>query len=458
MKAAIFLLLLLSAALPAAAQSPTDTTRFPLLRALQQEISTVLSGAVSAPEEPDAETPPTSVSGPAELPRVTVSTAMPVTRRVMQVPATGDLRAALAAARGGDVIELQAGATYAGDFQIPARADTGWVVVRSSRADSLPAGKRVTPSEARFMARILGTGTRRVLLADSGDARWRFIGIEVTHDTVGGPAVVSALIDLELGSSDIVLDRMLIRSTPEQSIQRCIVLNGANQAVIDSWVSECHGRGFDSQAILGYRGAGPYLILNNHLAGAGENIMFGGAALGPEGHVPSDITIRGNHIFKPMEWEGKWTTKNLLELKIAERVLIEGNVLENVWAGAQVGFAFNIKSENRDITRYPDIATRDVTVRWNQILNARFGATIIGGASTPEHTGAGRTSRVYIGNNTFVFSADESNPRAFQYSRMTPADLIIENNVARRGTVVEGPSQLRDLSKALQATLRGNTF
>ena len=47
--------------------------------------------------------------------------------------------------------------------------------------------------------------------------------------------------------------------------------------------------------------------------------------------VPSNITIRRNLISKPLAWRTQsWTIKNLLELKNAQDVLIEGNVFENV--------------------------------------------------------------------------------------------------------------------------------
>src|SRR5690606_28378953 len=110
---------------------------------------------------------------------------------------------------------------------------------------------------------------------------------------------------------------------------RCVALNSASTAVIDSWLSECHGKGFDSQAIAGWNGSGPYKIVNNHLAGAGENLMFGGADPSIPNGLPEDIEIRRNHFIKPPEWKGVWTVKNLIELKLGRRVLIEGNVFEN---------------------------------------------------------------------------------------------------------------------------------
>ncbi|MGD1214490.1 MAG: putative Ig domain-containing protein, partial [Terriglobales bacterium] len=62
--------------------------------------------------------------GPAELPLVTVPSAMsdtPASGSVINVNAGGDLQAALNNASCGDVIELQAGATFTGHFTVPAK-------------------------------------------------------------------------------------------------------------------------------------------------------------------------------------------------------------------------------------------------------------------------------------------------------------------------------------------------
>jgi hypothetical protein len=60
--------------------------------------------------------------------------------------------------------------------------------------------------------------------------------------------------------------------------------------------------------------------------------------------VPSDIEIRGNHFRKPLSWRMEdpsyagtlWTVKNLLELKSARRVLIEGTCWSTAsWGGGR---------------------------------------------------------------------------------------------------------------------------
>ncbi len=68
--------------------------------------------------------------------------------------------------------------------------------------------------------------------------------------------------------------------------------------------------------------------------------MFGGADPSIPNLVPSDIEIRGNYLRKPLAWrQTPLRVKNLLELKNARRVVIDGNLLENCWEDGQRGGA-----------------------------------------------------------------------------------------------------------------------
>src|SRR5262245_22832774 len=65
-----------------------------------------------------------------ELPRQYVSTDLgKPSGRMIRVPPGGDFQAALNAARLGDVIILQAGATYVGPFVLPKKEGADWLVV-----------------------------------------------------------------------------------------------------------------------------------------------------------------------------------------------------------------------------------------------------------------------------------------------------------------------------------------
>src|SRR2546426_2101310 len=76
--------------------------------------------------------------------------------RTLRVPPDKDLQAVLNTAQLGDVIVLQAGATYSGPFTLPNKSGNGWIYIQSSRYNDLPApGRRVASSHASLMPRII---------------------------------------------------------------------------------------------------------------------------------------------------------------------------------------------------------------------------------------------------------------------------------------------------------------
>jgi hypothetical protein len=117
-----------------------------------------------------------------ELPRVFLDTtyAPPTRGKLIPVNAGGDLQAALHASQPGDVIELQAGATFTGNFILPRKPGTDWIHIRSSAHARLPhPGTRVFPSHASLMPRI-DTPNRAPAIRTAAAAHHRFVGIEVT--------------------------------------------------------------------------------------------------------------------------------------------------------------------------------------------------------------------------------------------------------------------------------------
>ena len=150
---------------------------------------------------------------------------------------------------------------------------------------------------------------------------------------------------------DLIVDRCYIHGDPVNGQKRGIALNSAATTIVGSYISDIKSSHEDAQAIMGANGPGPYQILNNYLEAAAENILFGGADPNISGLVPADITIQQNYISKPLAWRSQgWIVKNLIELKNAQRVTINGNLLENNWAAAQQGFAVVLTPRNQDNT------------------------------------------------------------------------------------------------------------
>src|SRR5712691_2492579 len=112
-----------------------------------------------------------------------IDTSYPVmTGTMISVPAGGDFQGALDRAQLGDTILLQAGATYSGNFTLAAKTGSGWIIVRTSAADSsLPAqGRRITPSYSSVLPKIVTTNTLPAIQTVAGANHYRFVGVEIT--------------------------------------------------------------------------------------------------------------------------------------------------------------------------------------------------------------------------------------------------------------------------------------
>src|SRR5262249_2659816 len=220
-----------------------------------------------------------------ELPRVFINTNYaPPAGRTIAVPAGGAFRAASDQAQPGDIITLQAGATYMGNFTFPAKSGSGWIVIRSSAPDGSlpPPGARITPTYASALPKIATPNDRPALETLSGAHHYRLIWLEFIQAT--GVWQTTALFCLDQGGTQaapnqlwhaLILDGLYILGSPSTTLRLCIALSSSSSAIIDSYISDCHEVEADSQAIGGWSGAGPFKIVNNYLEGAGENFILG---------------------------------------------------------------------------------------------------------------------------------------------------------------------------------------
>jgi hypothetical protein len=416
--------------------------------------------------------PPSNSVGIAELPRVYLSTAYPqVSGPVIVVESGQDLQAALNSAPRPSVIQLAAGAVFTGNYVLPAKAGSGVIVLRTA-GTCVAEGVRVTPASAAGFAKIVTTNSMPALRTSAGGTAgdYRIACLEITSTAAMSYSIVhigdydNVATSVDALPGNVIFDRAYVHGSLTGGIQRCIVLNAKASAVVDSWVSECHIKGFDSQAIVAWLSPGPLKFVNNHLAGAGENLMIGGADPRITGLVGSDIEIRRNHFYKPLSWQtsGAWTVKNCFELKNARRVLVEANIFENNWADGQDGFCVVLKSIN-DGGRCTWCETRDVTFRWNRIINSPGGFNMVavqayngGGAipmnrlvieqvemvdvgfTGPQVSGAnyrmfqllGNLTSVHIANVTSLAGANQ----VIMFSGLPMTDLRFTNNLLAKTT------------------------
>lgn len=335
-------------------------------------------------------------------------------RRTINVGPKDSLQAALDAAQYGDLIVLQAGVAYTGNFELPLKKGTGEIVIQSSRANELPENVRVTPAQSKLFAKLQTDNVEPVLKTADGAHHYRFIGIEVSTTT---PSVkVYDLVRLGGGRREqktpdaaphhLVIDRSYIHGFNTQDVQRGISLNSAHTTISNSYISEIHGVGYDTQAIAGWNGPGPFHIINNYLEGAGENILFGGADPASPEMIPSDIEIRGNYVFKPLSWKVKdpsyagkhWTVKNSLELKNAKNVTIDGNIFENCWTDGQTGIPILFTVRNQEGSA-PFSIVENVKFTNNIVKGAEGGINLLG---TDNEKPSQQSSKLTVENNLFV--------------------------------------------------------
>lgn len=274
---------------------------------------------------------------------------------VTTVTTAAELKAALAK---GGAIKLADGGVFVGNFVVSVDGTSLLGTGTLQPADGLTPTVRVTASDVTVIGpTVLGPNPDRETFA------------------VGTTAATS----VEQNPSNVRVDSVRLVANAGGGL-RGFSLHGRNITVTHARVEGYWFKGRDNQAIWISNGPGPYTLTDNYLEAAGENILVGGDTVRIPGCVPSDILIRGNTLTKPLAWKTNGATvKNLLELKTGRRVLIENNLLENVWPSGQDGSAIQITVRNQ-YGDSPWAEINDVTLRGNTVrgMSAGWGINVLG--------------------------------------------------------------------------------
>jgi hypothetical protein len=325
----------------------------------------------------------------------------------IDVPAGGSLQTALDQVAPGGTVRLAPGATYVGNYVLPAKGSTSYVTITTARSspddDTFPPENvRIDPSYKPRLATLRSPNNTAALRTSAGASYFKIVGIAFEANANGDGDVItlgaSAQTTLSSVPHHIELDRVLILGDPAIGQRRGVSVQAAHVSILNSDIRDIKDVGYDSQAIAGWNTPGPVVIRNNFLEAAGENILFGGADPKIANLVPSDIVIEGNLLTKDTLWRStSWTVKNLLELKNARRVLVRGNILENIWASGQNGFAVQLTPRNQE-----------GNAPWSTVEDVEFSGNVF------RHAGA-----------VFNISGHDDIHRSGQLAR-----LLIRNNVA----------------------------
>jgi hypothetical protein len=338
-------------------------------------------------------------------------------RAATTIPVTdpNGLQSAINFASPGDEIVLDANKTYTGPITLVykpcsfANQDDCYITIRTARIEEiLPPGTRVDGEalgHTAAMAKINTTDkfvvtTEKPIEALSANWKpahhYRFIGIEFMPASNSVEIVDFIRLGFRGEEGDghrqkrmdmvphhFIIDRCYIHGHKDVSIaksRRGVALNSADTQILNSYISDFKLVGFDTQAICGMNGPGPFKIINNYLEATGENIMFGGSDVPIPGLVPSDIEIYANLFSKPIDkWRGKgFTIKNLLELKNAQRVKIHRNLFQNSWGEGQEGAAILFTTVNQEGDARQSVV-QEVEFKNNIVRNTAMGILIKSG-------------------------------------------------------------------------------
>lgn len=134
----------------------------------------------------------------------------------------------------------------------------------------------------------------------------------------------------------------------------------------------------------------------------------------------------------PPEAGKLWNVKNLLELKNAQRVLIDGNVFEYSWAASQKGYAILLTPRNQEGAA-SWVAVRDITLTNNIIRHVAGAVDILGeDYDNPSQ----RTSRVLLRNNLVYDVSSTWGGEHFLLITRSPVDVTVDHNTVYQENMI----------------------
>ncbi len=207
------------------------------------------------------------------LPMIYIDTTWnpPVGGTTWAAHTSAQLSSALTYSSPGDIIVLDAGATYIGNFTLPGKSNPSnkWIYIISSQLANLRVGVRVSPALAVNMPKLVTPNVGSVFQLGVDANHWRIVGVEMTSASsypagcgvTGHPNCMTYFLwgnswppPTHSGSfvlpDSITLDRCYIHGSDTLDMQAAVQIMATNFAVIDSDIRDVHIAGFDIRPLV----------------------------------------------------------------------------------------------------------------------------------------------------------------------------------------------------------------
>ncbi len=190
------------------------------------------------------------------------------------------------------------------------------------------------------------------------------------------------------------------------SVEQTVQATSSNRSITIKWNAVTYG---DSTAT---RSPAQYVIFRTTdppSAGANRRWVFA-TYVPTSSQGPYQYTETGAQLppwttrFLPYAYV--WTVKNIFELKNAQRVWIDGNIMEGNWQNAQTGFAvlFTPRVEqSSNGTLMSQNVVQDITYSDNILMHTGSGIDVLGADNVyPQVRNVQHTRRILVRNNLFL--------------------------------------------------------
>ena len=379
------------------------------------------------------------------------------------------LQIAIDQASPGDVILLQPGTVYRGNFKLRSKPAGAPITIRTN--GSIPSG-RVGPTAT--LARIVSHNSSPAIEFLPNADNYRIVGVEITvesgiysYDVVRVGSLAATRIEDQ--PDNIEFDRVYLHGDSSAGSKRGMMLSTNRVRVRRSYISDFKSKGQDAMAIAVCNGVGPFDIDDNYLEGSGYGIIFGGCNNNIPEIVPTGVNFSNNRVSRPNSWKNEgWSVKNLFEIKLGAGFRIEKNLFENNWADAQTGFAIVLKAvpNGLGLDGEPFARTEDITFRGNVVRNSTQGMNImaVDGLRVENNLFAGVTGRLFqllneMHDVEFLFNTALDTVDAAFVSQMSDgthvSDFVLRGNILNLGAYGIKGSGVAGGNKTLAAHFPG---